>query len=626
MFFIRSAYMVVAVLYLLVCQQVNAAVYDTINGIVTDSLSAAPIDSADVSSEGISAKTNSAGTFSLVVSTTGTVRQREKQPPMVTWNPAVSSFSRRGISGAFSLRVLDLEGRAVARATSQQGANNGAVSIVDVPQGMYMAVIEARGISDSYRIVRLQTGAGNFVTTISRIPGAGPSLLAKETATAKSHGVTFSKSGYKPVTVIVAAGTPTTPGIRVKMTAGTNGWDWNGVVGTGQSLAVGDHGSPVKSTTQPYHNLKLSTGNSAWPVDPTNTTLAMVPLVEPVGRNATSYPSSWPTNISGETYHSCMGNQITALMQAASGKDFISEQGEFGENGQCMKFLIKNAVPSGVNGRSYAAALIEVKAVARLAKAAGKTYGVGALCMVHGECDAGNANYESDMHQLWSDYNTDIPAITGQTQKIQMLVSQQNSTNDRSASTLAQWKIGADYPGDVACVGPKYQYPSADGTHETTDGYQQLGEKFGQVYYQRIVLGNGWQPLQPISATRSGQVITVRFHAPMPPLVWETTFPAPHQGIAEWKNGKGFEVRTASGMVTISSVAITGDSVQITCASAVAAGTFVDYALTADGSVMSTPFSGLKRWGLLRDSDPFVGAITKKAQPNYCVAFELAVQ
>jgi hypothetical protein len=41
---------------------------------------------------------------------------------------------------------------------------------------------------------------------------------------------------------------------------------------------------------------------------------------------------------------------------------------------------------------------------------------------------------------------------------------------------------------------------------------------------------------------------------------------------------------------------------------------------------MSTPFSGLKRWGLLRDSDPFVGAITKKAQPNYCVAFELAVQ
>jgi hypothetical protein len=321
-----------------------------------------------------------------------------------------------------------------------------------------------------------------------------------------------------------------------------------------------------------------------------------------------------------------MGNQITALMQAASGKDFISEQGEFGENGQCMTYLKKNAPQSGVNGRAYAATLIEVTAITRLAKVAGKTYGVGAICMVHGECDAGNSNYESDMHQLWSDYNTDIPAITGQTQTIQMLVSQQNSTNDRSASTLAQWKIGADYPNDIACVGPKYEYTSADGTHETTDGYQQLGEKFGQVYYQRIVLGNVWQALSPISAMRGGAVITVVFHVPVPPLVWETTFQAPHQSIAEWKNGKGFEVRSGNTRVTINSVAISGDSVQITCASVVAAGTFVDYALNADPARMSTPFAGLTRWGLLRDSDPFVGAITKKAQPNYCVAFELAVQ
>ncbi len=466
---------------------------------------------------------------------------------------------------------------------------------------------------------------GNSVTTITRIPSGEPSLLAKETATTKAHVLTFAKSGYKTITMTVAAGTMSSPGIMVKMAAGmASGWDWNGVVGTGQSLAVGDHGTPVKSTTQPYHNLKLSTGNLAWPVDAASPTLAMVPLVEPVGRNATNYPSSWPTNISGETAHSCMGNEITALV-AASGRDFVSVQGEFGENGQCMTYLKKNAPQSGVNGRAYAATLIETQAITRLAKAAGKTYGVGAIIIVHGECDAGNSNYESDMHQLWSDYNTDISAITGQTQKIQMLVSQQNSTDDRSASTLAQWKIGVDYPNDIVCAGPKYQYPSADGAHETTDGYQQLGEKFGQVYYQRIVLGDNWQPLQPLSVTSSGQVITVRFHVPVQPLVWETTFQAPHQSVTEWKNGKGFEVRTSSGRVTINSVAITGDSVQITCGSDVATGTFVDYALTADASVMSTPFSGLTRWGLLRDSDPFVGAITKKAQPNYCVAFEMTV-
>jgi len=38
---------------------------------------------------------------------------------------------------------------------------------------------------------------------------------------------------------------------------------------------------------------------------------------------------------------------------------------------------------------------------------------------------------------------------------------------------------------------------------------------------------------------------------------------------------------------------------------------------------MMTPFKGTFRWGLLRDSDPFVGSVTGKAQPNYCVAFDL---
>ena len=36
-------------------------------------------------------------------------------------------------------------------------------------------------------------------------------------------------------------------------------WDWNGVVGTGQSLSVGT--TPITSTTQPFHNLKLSLGS-----------------------------------------------------------------------------------------------------------------------------------------------------------------------------------------------------------------------------------------------------------------------------------------------------------------------------------------------------------------------------
>jgi hypothetical protein len=388
---------------------------------------------------------------------------------------------------------------------------------------------------------------------------------------------------------------------------------------------VGDHGKPVKSTTQPYGNLKLSTGNLPWPIDPNDAKLSMAPLVEPVGRSATNYPSSWPTNISGETPHAAMANQISALVKAASGRDFIGVHGEVGENGQCMTFLKKNAVPRGVNGRSYQAAMIETKAITRLAKAAGKTYGVGAIIVTHGECDAGNKNYENDLYKLWSDYNADLPAITGQKQKVLMIVSQQNAVNDRSASTLAQWKVGVDHSAEIVCSGPKYQYPSAEGIHLTTDGYQQLGEKYGQIYYQRVVLGNNWQPLQPTTIERKGAVVTVRYHVPAPPLVWETAFQAPHQSVAEWKAGKGFEVSTSGGArVAIDSVAISGDAVIITCASDPGANARVGYALVGERARMSAPIGGTFRWGLLRDSDPFEGAVTKKSQPNYGVAFEMS--
>jgi len=417
----------------------------------------------------------------------------------------------------------------------------------------------------------------------------------------------------------VQAATPD-PGTAVNVP-----WDWSGVIGTGQSLAVGEKGWPVVSTSQPYHNLKLSTGHLPWPIDPNDANLTMVPLVEPIGRHSTNYPSSWPDNIAGETPHSAMANEITALVRTASGRDFVGVHTEVGENGQGMIYLKKNAQHVGVNGRSYEAAIIETKAITRLAKAAGKTYGVGAITLTHGESDAGNKDYENELYQLWTDYNADLPAITGQKQKIQMVVSQQNSCNDRSPSTLAQWKIGVDHPADIVCSGPKYQYPSAEGIHLTADGYRELGEKYGQIYYERVILGRDWQPLQPTTVERQGAVITVHFHVPVAPLVWDTTFEPPHPSIEEWKNGKGFEVSTAAGdRVAIASIAISGDAVVITCASDPGPGARVGYAMIGEKSRMAAPFEGTFRWGLLRDSDPFIGVGTGKAQPNYCVAFELS--
>jgi hypothetical protein len=420
-------------------------------------------------------------------------------------------------------------------------------------------------------------------------------------------------------------------------------WDWAGIVGTGQSLAVGEPdgvrntpAAAARATSQPFHNLQLSTGTAAWPVDPGDPSLAMIPLIEPIGRPSTNYPSSWPTNIAGETPHAAMGNQITALVQAAGGADYVSVHGEVGENGQCLTYLVKGATPMGVNGHAYEATLIETRAITRLAQAAGKTYGVGAITVTHGECDAGNTSYAAQLHQLWADYAADLATITGQTQPPLMIVSQQHASGgDRAASTLEQWRIGVTYASDAVCAGPKYQYPyTPDSIHLMVDGYEQLGEKYAEVYYERVVLGQDWQPLQPTKVERDGRVVTVTFHVPVLPLVWETTFQAPHQATPAWSPGKGFELRSGANPLGIASVEISGATVQITAAADLPdSGVTVGYALSADPAptaggtapAMTQPFLATFRWGLLRDSDPFVGYTTQKAQPNFAVAFELPV-
>jgi hypothetical protein len=282
----------------------------------------------------------------------------------------------------------------------------------------------------------------------------------------------------------------------------------------------------------------------------------------------------------------------------------------------------------GVTGHAYEATLIETRAITRLAQAEGKTYGVGAITVTHGESDAGDATYATRLHQLWVDYAADIPAITGQTQPPLMITSQQHSSGgDRAPSTLEQWRIGVTYPNDVVCAGPKYQYPyTPDSVHLMVEGYELMGEKYAEAFYQHVLLGRPWQPLQPLrnTVTRSGREITVDFHVPVPPLAWDEVLPKPHLvDLTEWAAGRGFEVRMGTTRLTIESVELVDqDTVKITCTADVPAGATLGYAATSDAAAISLVSP---RWGQLKDSDPFVGAFTNKAQPNYSVTFELPV-
>jgi hypothetical protein len=281
-------------------------------------------------------------------------------------------------------------------------------------------------------------------------------------------------------------------------------------------------------------------------------------------------------------------------------------------------------------GHAYAAALFEVSAIKRLAALSGKTYGVGAIVLTHGETDGTSESYEDDVDRLRRDLGADIRAITGQTTPIPLLLTQQQTCpgdNSKAASLIAEWKSGLDHENEIICVGPKYQYPYAsDRLHLVARGYDELGEKYAEVYYERVVLGHRWQPLQPVAVNRKDRVVTVDFHVPVPPLVWGDEMPAPHQTAhTRWSKGRGFEVANREGELTIDSVAIRGNSVFITLASVPPpTDLVVRYAVTQDDSGMQ---GGLAtgRIGQLRDSDPLVGYGTKSAQYNWAVSFALPV-
>jgi hypothetical protein len=413
-------------------------------------------------------------------------------------------------------------------------------------------------------------------------------------------------------------------------------WDWTGIVGTGQSLSVGALGTPVLATQQPYSNLKLDFGGAtvAPPFDPTLASLSLVPLIEPLRTFATFYPSAYPANLDGETPHTAMADQITAMAMQQAMHDYVSVHTVVGESGQPLTVIQKtptNLPIDGTSGRAYAATVFEASAINRLAQAAGKSYGVGAIVLTHGEADAGNTAYATGIYQLLTDYNQDIAAITGQTAKIPLLASQQISVPADmgmvSISALQVLKAAADHPGEVVCTGPKYQYSYAvDSAHVHMGAleYEKLGEKTAQVYFERMVLGHDWQPLQPTTATVSGKVVTVHFHVPVPPLAWDDTLPPPHgANIPQWQNGRGFEITWAGTRKTIDKVDIVGaDTVQITCTDDLSNGeVVVGYASIAEGG--TPPTNQTARWGHLRDSDPFVGSVTSVPQPNYCVAFQL---
>lgn len=401
----------------------------------------------------------------------------------------------------------------------------------------------------------------------------------------------------------------------------------------GQSLSTGNLSYPTITPTQPYSNLQLHDSSGSY-ASPTSRTWSAIPLVTPI--RAEKYggggapTAEYPNNIGGETLDVSMANQMTFL----SGGLYRFLTHCVGQGGAPYA-----VIGAGGSGNAYQSLLNEVQVAAGL----GLGYGVVFNALRHGEADAGGQPgvYLKDLLRYQSISQTAIQALTGQTRRIPLLVTQQQSNPAAPPSLAAANYGGLDQlyacrlrPRDLKMVGPCYAYPFAtDPTngpeHFTAIGEQMCGEKHGEVGY-RLLQGLDWLCFAPIVATIASNVITIPFQTPLGlGLQFSSSFSAPHQSgtYSSWAAGLGFEAWTGGYFGTsvgITSVAITGGgtAVQVTCASAPDT---IAYAMTPDRTSLATGGFPNGRCGLLCDLDPFVGQYSGQAMPNFCPCFVIPV-
>ena len=378
--------------------------------------------------------------------------------------------------------------------------------------------------------------------------------------------------------------------------------DLSFVLSTGQSLSVGAQGTPVLSSTQPDENVMFNTGVIA---GGTNLT-SFVPLVE-----------------SGvETMSAALVNHISSNAKASFGVQHALLLSAHGVGGFSYAQLKKGQPP-------YANGIAQAKAGFDLARAANKTIVVRAVTTVHGETDHinQNANYQADIAEWQANYETDVKAITGQSEPIPMLHTQMHSWtkfkvggvfSDQSQIPIDQLAVHVSSAGKTVLVGPKYHLPYvADGVHLTNEGYRHMGEDYAKVYRQLVLRGKKWEPLRPLTITRDGATITVKFLVPAPPLKIDeelVTNPA----------DDGFELSGDDEMPNITSVDVTApDTVTIKLSAApTGANKRLRYAFTGTPGASAGPTTGPR--GNLRDSDDTKSLYGFKLY-NWCVTFDEAL-
>lgn len=371
-------------------------------------------------------------------------------------------------------------------------------------------------------------------------------------------------------------------------------FDINHFLLTGQSNAVANGGDPPLTTAplDGYANLMFDTGvmpmkscdgNGCFAYDPPT---SLVPLVG--GDQFFGYAvETAAASIGYEASHLAKARyEFGARAGYPSKHDMlVSVHGRSGNTYWCLRkgFCAYNQESGYLS--PFAQAMSEVESAKALAAASSRSYVVRAVGAIHGESDhyayvfgtsefplpgtdgtPGKIKDYADALVEWQhDLDVSIKQITGQKQDIPLLISGLSGWTTVRESKLAQMQLDAHVraPGKVIYVTPAYPMEvREDCLHFSNAGQRHLGEYFAKVYGRVILGGQAWEPVRPKSITRAGNVVTVVYYVPVPPLVIDTKLvsPAENDGFDFWDNGN---------RVGITNVAITApDTVTITLSNA----------------------------------------------------------
>jgi len=406
-------------------------------------------------------------------------------------------------------------------------------------------------------------------------------------------------------------------------------YDVNHVLVTGQSNAVANGGSPPLAAAQPYGNLMFDTGVMPMTTCDGNGCKAFqapgafVPLVE--GDRFFNYTVETPASgLANEVSHLALNAYEFNVRAGYPVKHdvLVSIHGRSGNTYWCLRKGFCNYNAARGHMSPFGQGMMEVEAAKALAAAGGKSYVVRAVAAVHGESDhyayVGNRSefpltgtdgtpgkikdYKDALVEWQQDYEASVKAITGQAQPVPLFISAVSGFTTTRTSQVLQMQLDAHIaaPGKVVYVTPAYPLTvRSDCLHFDQHGYRKLGEYFAKVYARVVFGGETWEPVRPKQVTRAGNVITVKFFVPKPPLVFDTarvTNPGNY----------GFDV-VDNGAIVASTAAITApDTVTITMAAAPSGGPLrVRYAQNQPTSACigpGTQYAGGAR-GNLRDSD-----------------------